>query len=253
MQIVKSREYRTGFRVDPWDLERLIQELGGDEAVTRIAVELGDGSSLTVPHVAALAEVPNLQSRPITSVWIESAPPAFLSPQDSSSRLAIIQLRALGSFGPSFHVSGDERAVLDLATKIEDWVESITPWFGRLAFMDRPGLLLRGFLILGCIAALTVGLFTALQAMLLGAAINAPGVLAVPARLLPVGCLVTLAFGTLWVGMRPKSIFPAAQIRLGEGESRSDRSDRLRSLVFGLSGVVAVVAVAGSLLAGLLR
>jgi len=253
LQIVKSREYRTGFRVEPWDLERLIQELGGDEAITRIAVELGDGSSLTVPHVAALADVPNLHSRPITSVWIESAPPAFLSSQDSSSRLAIVQLRALGSFGPSFHVSGDERAVLDLATRIEDWVESITPWFGRLAFMDRPGLLIRGSFVLGCFAAVTVGLFTALQALIPGAAIHAPRVLAVAARLSPVGCLVVLALGTLWVGMRPKSIFPAAQIRLGDGESRSDRSDRLRSLVFGLSGVVAVVAVAGSLLAGLIR
>ena len=88
MQIVKSREYRTGFRVEPWDIERLVQHLGGDENVTRIAVEFGDGSSLTVPHAGALANVPNLPSRPITSVWIESAPPAFLSPQESLSRLA---------------------------------------------------------------------------------------------------------------------------------------------------------------------
>ena len=44
MQIVKSREYRTGFQVGPWDMERLVQHLGGDESVTRVAVELGDGS-----------------------------------------------------------------------------------------------------------------------------------------------------------------------------------------------------------------
>ena len=69
----------------------------------------------------------------------------------------------------------------------------------------------------------------------------------------PVGCLVVLALATLWVGMRPHTVFPVAQIRLGEGESRSDRSDRRRVLVFRMSGLVAVVAVTGSMLVGLLR
>ena len=253
MQIVKSREYRTGFRVEAWDIERLVEHLGGDESVTRVAVELGDGSSLTVPHAGALAGIPNLPARPITAVWLESAPPAFLSSGESPSRLAIVQLRDRGSFGLSFHVSGEERVVRDLAAKIEDWADSVTPWFGRLAFMDPPGLLLRGMLALGCMAGVTLGLSAALQGILPGPAISAPGGIAVGARLLAIGGLVLLALGTLWVCVRPHSIFPIAQIRLGEGESRCNRSDRLRNLVLRWSGAVAVVAVTGSVVAGLLR
>ena len=253
MQIVKSREYRTGFQVGPWDMERLVQHLGGDESVTRVAVELGDGSTLTVPHAGALASVPNLPGRPITTVWLESAPAAFLASEESPSRLAIVQLRDCGSFGLSYHVSGDERAVRDLAANLEDWVDSVTPWFGRLAFMDPPGLLLRGTLAIGCLAGVTLGLSTALQGILPGPAVGAPGGLAVGAGLLAIGCLVLLAFGTLWVCVRPHSLFPIAQIRFGDGESRCNRSDRLRNLVFRWSGVVAVAAVTGSMLAGLLR
>ncbi len=253
MQIVKSREYRTGFRVEPWDMERLVQHLGGDESVTRVAVELGDGSTLTVPHAGALASVPNLPGRPITTVWLESVPAAFLASEESPARLAIVRLRDRGSFGLSYHVSGDERAVRDLAANLEDWVDSVTPWFGRLAFMDLPGLLLRGMLAIGCLAGVTLGLSAALQGILPGPTIRAPGGFAVGAGLLVIGCLVLLSFGTLWVCVRPHSLFPIAQIRFGDGETRCNRSDRLRNLVFRWSGVVAVAAVTGSLLAGLLR
>lgn len=253
MQIVKSREYRTGFRVGPWDMERLVQHLGGDESVTRVAVELGDGSTMTVPHAGALSSVPNLPGRPITTVWLESAPAAFLASEESPSRLAIVQLRDSGSFGLSYHVSGDERAVRDLAAKLEDWVDSVTPWFGRLAFMDPPGLFLRGTLAIGCLAGFTLGLSAALRGLLSRPAISAPGGLAVGADILAIGCMALLASGILWVSVRPHWLFPVAQIRFGDGESRCNRSDRLRNLVFRWSGVVAVAAVTGSMLAGLLR
>ncbi len=147
MQIVKSRVYRVGYRVEPWDMERLVQNLGGDENVSRISVELGDGSSITVPHVGELSAIPNLPTRPITGICVESAPPPFLATEQSPARLAIVQFRDRGSFGLSYHVSGDERAVRDLTEKLEDWVDSVTPWFGRLAFMDSPGLLFRGMLV----------------------------------------------------------------------------------------------------------
>ena len=65
-------------------IQRLVQHLGGDESVTRVAVELGDGSTLTVPHAGALASVPNLPARPITTVWLESAPAAFLASEEAS-------------------------------------------------------------------------------------------------------------------------------------------------------------------------
>lgn len=253
MNIVKSREYRTGFRVEPWDIERLIQHLGGDDNITRIGVELGDGSSLTVPHAAALADVPNLPSRPITSVCIESAPPAFIASEESPARLAIVQLRSRGSSGLSYYLSGDERTVRELAVNIEDWVDTVTPWFGRLAFMDRPGLLLRGLFALSCTTVIAVGLSAGLRGLLPGPLLSAPEALVLGVRLLPVACLVVLALGIAWVGMRPRSVFPAAQIRFGDGESRSDRSDRRRNLVLRLSGLVALVAVTGSMLAGLLR
>lgn len=253
MQIVKSREYRSGFRVEPWDIERLVQHLGGDENVTRVAVELGDGSSLTVPHAGALSSVPNLPARPITSVWIESAPPAFIASEESPSRLAIVQLRDRGSFGLSIHVSGDERAVRDLAANLEDWADSISPWFGRLAFMDSPGLLFRGLLGLGCLVGIALAGSTILREILPASLLSVPAAFARGTRLVALGCLVLLALGTLWAGVHPRSLFPAAQFRFGEGEARSNRSDRRRNLVLRLGGVAAAVGATGSMLAGILR
>lgn len=252
MQIVKSREYRTGFRVELWDLERLVQHLGGDEKITGVAVDLGDGSSLTVPHVGALAGVPNPQGRPITSVSIESAPPAFTANEESPSRLAIVRLRDRGAYGLSFHVSGDERVVRDLAGKIEDWVDSISPWYGRLAFTNRAGLLFGGLLALGSLAGITLGASAILQGLLPDSLLSTLSPLAFGARLVTAVCLGLLALGTLWFAARPRALFPIAQFRFGEGEVRSSRSDRRRALVFRLSGIVVAAGATGSVLAGLL-
>ncbi len=208
---------------------------------------------LTLPHAGALATIPNLPARPITSIWIESAHPAFIASEESAARLAIVQLRDRGSFGLSYHVSGEERVVRDLAEKIEDWVDSISPWFGRLAFEHRPGLLFRGLLGLGSLAGLTLGISAILQGLLPGVVLGSLSPLAFGARLVAVVCLGLLALGTLWFGMRPKALFPIAQFRIGEGEVTSDRSDQRRTLVFRLSGVVAAAGAAGSMLAGLIR
>ena len=253
MQIVKSREYRTGFRVELWDLERLVQHLGGDEQVTCVAVELGDGSSFTVPHVGALAGVPNLPARPITSVSIESAPPAFTATEESPSRLAIVRLRDRGAYGLSFHVSGDERVVRDLAGKIEDWVDSISPWYGRLAFTNTAGLLFGGLLALGSLAGITLGASAILQELLPGSLLGTLSSFAFGARLVTAACLGLLALGTIWFATRPKTLSPIAQFRFGEGEARSNRSDRRRALVFRLSGMVVAAGATGSVLAGLLK
>jgi hypothetical protein len=236
-----------------WDIERLVQDLGGDEYVTRIAVELGDGSKLTVPHAAGLAAVPNGPSRPIASILLESAPPAFLAEGESMSRLAIVQLRDRGSFGLSYHISGEERTVRELATKIEDWVDSIAPWFGRAAFMRAPELLFRGLLALACLVGISLGLSAILGGLLPGSLEGFPASLEIGLRLLAVGSLLLLALGVTWVGVHPRSLFPIAQFQFGEGECRSDRSDRNRALLFRLSGMLAAAGATGSILVGLFR
>ncbi len=252
VQIVKSRVYRTGYRVEPWDMERLVQDLGGDDQVTRISVDLGDGSSLTVPNIGELARIPNAPSRPITGICIESAPPPFLATDEAPARLAILQLRDGGSFGLSYHVSGDERAVRELTQKIEDWVDTVTPWFGRLAYMDRPGLLIRGLLALGCAAMVSLGLSSTVQGLLPGLEMTGSGTIGFGSRMLAIACLVLLLAGTLVVSVRPDWLFPRAQIRFSEGETRGERSDRRRKRILRWSGAVVLLGVVGSVVSGLL-
>lgn len=251
MQIVKSRVYRTGYRVEPWDMERLVQDLGGDDNITRISVELGDGSSLTLPNIGELSSIPNSPSRPITGICLESAPPPFLATGESPARLVILQFRDRGAFGLSYHVSGDERAVRELTRKIEDWVETVTPWFGRLAFMDRPGLLIRGLLVIACAATIILGLSTTVQALIPGFAVSGSGAIGIGSRLLAIACLLLLLGGTLAVCVRPEWLFPRAQIRFGEGESRGDRTDRRRKFALRMSGAAVLLGVVGSIVSGL--
>jgi hypothetical protein len=118
--------------------------------------------------------------------------------------------------------------------------------------MDRPGLLIRGLVVLACVATVMLGLSSAAQGILPGPAIAGPGELAVGARLLAIGCLGLLFAGTLWVCIRPDRLFPISQIRFGDGEPRGDRSDRRRKRLLRWSGAMVLAGVAGSMLSGLL-
>ena len=118
---------------------------------------------------------------------------------------------------------------------------------------DSPGLLFRGLLALGCLVGITLGGSTILRGILPGSLLSVPASVALGTRLVALGCLALLALLTLWAGMHPRSLFPVAQFRFGDGDSRSNRSDRRRNLVLRWSGVVAAVGATGSMLAGILR
>ena len=93
MQTIQAKEYRRSFRVDPWDLERLVHILGGDEKIARVHVEFGDGSSTMLRHAGELSDLPNQSTRPIERLWFECLSPAFTTEAEDAPRLVVVEGR----------------------------------------------------------------------------------------------------------------------------------------------------------------
>lgn len=250
MQTVRSRDHAAGFRLGPWDVERLVQLLGGDERITHVAVELSDGTTLDLAHAGEVLELPNAKGRTILGLSVESAPPPFLAAGDDSSRLALVRLRDR-AWGPvSWYVSGDERAVHRLSGALEDWVASVTPWYGRIATLPRAVLALGSLVVLSLLTVVALALY-----LIAGGDAGAPGVAApvgVPAlRSAAVGALLLLAAAASVCNVRRDRLFPVAAFLVGRGSERERRAARLRRWVLGAGSVAAVLAAAGSVVAGL--
>ena len=241
MHTIRSREYRRAFSVDSWDIERLVDLLGGDEKIRSIAVEFGDGSSTTLEHAGELAELPNPVRRPIRRIWLESHPPAFLAQSDDAPRLTIVELRDGGPYGVSMHVSGEEKAVRDMSVQLDSWAHSVMPWFGSLAYLSRSLLSAGALLLLGAVASL---------ALLIGLLASGTGpieawdslqALSAAARWAAIIGLALLAGALARIVLRPERYFPRAQFRFGQGAERHRREDRRRGWAVGATAALALV------------
>ena len=236
VRTVRSKQYRRAFRVDPWDVERLIQSLGGDESITSIVLDLADGSSLSLRHAAELAEISNRGSRSLRRLCVESLPPAYSSGHDSAVRIAIVELRDRGPYGVSFHVSGDESTVRELGAELESWSESVTPWFASLAFANRAALMLGAVVLLGSIAGLGVATALLLSGIEGLRALSPVAGLQGGIRSVAAGGLGMLALAMTILAWRPAAVFPKAQFQFGEGASRWSGPKRRRRVLIGSSG-----------------
>jgi hypothetical protein len=252
MQTIRANEYRQAFRVDHWDIERLVAVLGGDQRISRIVVEFGDGSSATLEHAGELSELPNSASRVIRRIWFESRPPAFAVGEQDLPQLTIVELRDQGPYGVSFHVSGDERVVRETAMELQGWAESVSPWYGRLAFTGRMTLFALTVLMI-CATALA-GLSGAILVGGMGTSefSSATGSGSVALISAAVGLVALLATIGLLCARRDR-LFPRAQFHFGDGAHRHARENRRRGWLIGATGAAAIATVVATVLAGALR
>lgn len=252
MQIIQAREYRRSFRVDPWDVERLVHILGGDGRIARVHVEFGDGSSAVLRHAGELSDLPNQSSRPIERLWFECQSPAFATEAEPAPGLVVVELRDRGPYGIALHVSGEELSVRTMMLELDRWAASVTPWFGRLAFLGRTGLLATALLALGCLTSIALAVAVLISGTDLAGLGGAATTLGTAARVAAGACLSVLAGAIAYVIARPERVFPRAQFRLGREAQRWRRADRRRGLVVGATGTAAVVTAVAVTLASLL-
>jgi hypothetical protein len=250
MQTVRSREHAGGFRLGSWDVERLVQALGGDEKVTHVAVELSDGTTLQLTHAGEIVDIANADARAIVGLSVESAPAAFLATTDDPSRLVLVRLLDR-TWGPvSWYVSGDERAVQRLSRSLADWVASVTPWYGRIATAPRVALAVGSLLVLALLAVVALALY-----LIAGgdprATVSATPVGLAAVRGAASGALLLLAATAVVANLRRDRMFPVAQFLVGAGDERERRFARRRRWLLGAGGVAAILAAAGSVVAGL--
>ena len=242
MHVSKSNNCRVGFRIDSWDLERLAGLLGGDELVTGVTVEMGDGSSYQLEDVGELQGVKNAPARPIQAITVESAPPAFVFREDNPPRLALVTVRDGASDTVRYHVSGPLRTVDSLTRELDEWVTSLRPWYSSLAAMDRAGFFLWSTAIVGAMSALVLVL-----SLSVAGSINVfAGPTAEPFTWLPTaGGLLAMAGISAILNLRRHRLLPVAQFRIGQGAESSDRLDRGRTRLL-RAGVAAVVLTLGA-------
>jgi hypothetical protein len=244
MHVSKSKDCRIGFRIDSWDLERLAGLLGGDELVTGIAVEMGDGSSYQLKDLGELQGVDNAAARPIRAITMESAPPAFMFREDNPPRVALVTIRDGACDTIRYHVSGPLRAVDSLTRELDEWVASLRPWYSSLAAMDRAGFFLRSTAAVGATAALVLVLYLALARSIGVFGAPTPGRLA---WLPTAGGLLAVAAVAVILNLRRHRLLPVAQFRIGQGAEDSDRLDRRRARLLRAGVGAAIVTLCGSI------
>jgi hypothetical protein len=249
MNVSRSKDYRVGFRIDSWDLERLAQLLGGDELVTGLIVEMGDGSSYQLKNVGELQGVDNVPGRRIQAVTMESTPPAFTFSEDNPARLALVTVRDGGCDTVRYHVSGPSRVVDRLAQELDDWVISLAPWYSSLAAMDRVRFFLWSAAIVGALALLVLALYLTLGGTVSLADTWTPGRLA---WLTAAGGLLTVAAVALFLNVRRDRLLPVAEFHLGHDKAGSERLNRRRARLLRASIGAAVVALGGSIVGAFL-
>jgi hypothetical protein len=245
MRIVRAKEYRTGFVVDAWDLERLVQALGGDGRLTRITAELGDGTSATLDATAEAVELPVGRGRAVRTVTVESLPPTFAASDPETPTLVVLHLRDAAHASVAWHVSGEEKAVFETSRQIEDWVDSVRPWYGRLAGLDRPALALRVGLGAAIVAAFGTAVGLAARGLPARFGLVPLPAFALTARIGALVALLLLLGLSAALVIRPRSFFPVAVFSFGRDAAAQGAEVRHAKLVrFGLA-TAAVVLWAG--------
>lgn len=244
MDAIRSKDYRVGFRISFWDLERLAQLLGGEELVTCVAIEMTDGSSRVLEHVGEFKDVDNTPGRRIRAVSLESAPPAFFFSEDSPPRLALVTVRDGAADTVRYHVSGSPRVVDRLTRELDDWVTSIRPWYSSLAVMDRSRFFVASVATVGALAFLVLALYLTLGGTTVVAKALTPGFLL---RFAAAGGLLTVAAGAALLNVRRGRFLPFAEFHVGQGERSTERLARQRRWLIRAAIVAAVVAVSGSI------
>jgi hypothetical protein len=246
MHVSKSKDCRVSFRIDSWDLERLGGLLGGDELLTGVTVEMGDGSSYQLKDLGELEGVDNAPARPIRAITMESAPPAFMFREDHPPRLALVSVRDGASDTIRYHVSGPLRAVDSLARELDEWVTSLRPWYGSIAVMDGSRFFLWSSAIVGALALLVLVLYLALAGSINAFAAPAPR----PLAWLPTaGGLLAVTAVAVIMNLRRHRLLPVAQFRIGQGTEHSDRLDRRRTRLL-RAGVGAAALTLGASIFG---
>jgi hypothetical protein len=247
--VSKSKEHRVGIRVDTWDIERLTQVLGGDELVTGLTAELGDGSTCRIENAAELESIENSPERRIRAIIAESTPPAFVFNEDRPSRLALVTVREGPGDTIRYHLSGSLRAVNDLSRELDDWMASLRPWYGSIAVMDRSRLVGWTALVVGALALLVHALYLAL-----GGDMEPTGALTRgrwPWLAAAAGLLTVAVLGVI-LNLRRDRLLPAAQFRIGKAAATSARLDRQRAWLLRAGVLAAAVAVCGSIVGAFL-
>ncbi len=232
MHVSKSKDCRVGFRIDSWDLERLAGLLGGDELVTGVAVEMGDGSSYQLKDLGELQSVDNAPARPFR--------------EDNPTRLALVTIRDGASDTIRYHVSGPLRAVDSLARELDEWVASLRPWYSSIAVMDRSRFFLWSAAVVGALSTIVLALYLALAGSISIFGAPAPGRLA---WLPTAGGLLVVAAVAVILNVRRHRLLPVAQFRIGQGTEISDRLERRRTRLL-RAGVGAAVLTLGASILG---
>lgn len=228
MDISQIKSFRRAFIVGDKDLASLLGLIHADSGAS-LKIYLADGTVYPEASMEQFTQLANSGGKRIVTI--------DFSMRTSGCR-ASVELRDWSSDDTiQIYASGDEKEVLWVITRVNEWLTTITPWYHRIATIDFVESLFLSLVViyvvvvpLAVIVLLTRGLGT----------LTSPSQDRGGSLLIQLLWFALLAFAGL-LNFARSYVFPVAIFDIGGGMRRRKFAERLRT-VFGLSFLAAVLS-----------
>jgi hypothetical protein len=211
-------EYERSFVVDESALRRLDAIVRENSEEPTYRVKLSDGTVLEPSDFNEVLSVPNSSARKIREISVDSS-------YKSSLRIELSMNDDKWVNTLKFTVRGEEKDVVFVVAKLDEWAGEVIQWYGRIA-QSALGSVVSGF----CYAVGMVLIFGSSWA-----------------KLSQRGSLISLFFGVCLLGLSfargllKRWVFPTGIFAIGGGVDRL-KTFRARQKVFSVGTIVAAIA-----------
>ena len=239
MKIRKNKDLRLGFVVDSYALERLASILGSANNKMDFSVYLADGTSYEFNNIKDVLNLQNSKNRPIKKISVET-------PFQDGTR-ATVSFRGdniLDTIG--YNLTGEEKDVLYLADKLDEWIGSIKPWYSRIATVDFVSFLSGSLLVVFAAVILITGIVMLIRGDFFTPMSESKE--DSPTGFIYVFFFVFLSGIVLLANIIRSKIFPVATFAIGDGIQRHHQLKRWRELL----GAVFILSVLANVITSLI-
>lgn len=241
MKIKKNKELRLGFVVDSSALGRLESILGSADNKMELSVYLADGTSYEFNNIKDVLNLQNSKNRPIKRIHVET----FF--QDGAR--ATVSFRDHDLLDTiEYNLTGEEKDVLYLADKLDEWIGSIKPWYSRIATVDFVLFLFGSIVVVFAAMILITGIVMLIRGDFFTPVSESDEGLPTGTGFMIIFFFVLSSGIAMLANIIRSKIFPVAIFAIGDGVQRHRQLERWREMV----GGGFILSILASIFAGLI-
>jgi hypothetical protein len=236
MEISKSIDYNMNFIINKYNLDSLNDLFKKNNILISFSIDLSDNTSISKCDLDDLLKLSNTKERQIKRISIRG--------NSKDNLYIILNLRETQYCeSVSLYISGDETKVVYMKEKVEDWINSIKPWYSIKFILEFDSYFLKFIFLLiglalaaGIIYLLSKGLSTEIQTNK-----NSQTVKELLINNLGGYLLGAFPFLILFIFNKIRLImFPIAIFEIGNGIERKEKIEKIRSL-FGWGFIASII------------